>query len=110
AVGRKLGADGAVGGGDVLLRAVDKVQQDAAALDMAEKARADALALMGALDQAGNVGENEALAAVAAHGDDAEIGMKRRERIVGDLRLGLRDGGEKGRLTGVGQANDAGLG
>jgi hypothetical protein len=35
------------------------VQQHAAALDMAEEAVAEAGALMGALDQAGDVGEHE---------------------------------------------------
>ena len=40
-------------------RAVDEMQQHAAALDMAEEAVAEAGALVRALDQAGNVGEHE---------------------------------------------------
>ena len=60
-----------------------------------------------AFDQAGNVGQHE-VALVDA--DDAEIGMERGEGIVGDLRLGGRDGGEEGRLAGIGQADEAGIG
>ena len=59
AVGLELGAHGAVGAGDVLAGGIDQMQQHAAALDMAEEARAEARALVRALDQAGNVGQHE---------------------------------------------------
>ena len=36
--------------------------------------------------------------------------MERGEGIVGDLRLGGGDGGEQGRLAGIGQADEAGIG
>ena len=36
--------------------------------------------------------------------------MQRGEGIVGDLRLGGGDGGEEGRLAGIGQADEAGIG
>ena len=36
--------------------------------------------------------------------------MQRRERIVGDLRLGGADRGEERRLAGIGQADEAGIG
>ncbi len=55
----------------------------AAALDMAEEAVAEAVAVVRAFDQAGNVGEHE-IAVVDFH--DAEAGMQGGERIVGDLR------------------------
>ena len=42
--------------------------------------------------------------------DDAEVRLQRRERIVGDLRLGRRDAREEGRLAGVGQADEADIG
>ena len=42
--------------------------------------------------------------------DHAEIGMQRRERIIGDLRLRRGDGGQEGRLAGIGQADQAGIG
>ena len=62
AIGLQLGAHGPVGAGRVLAGDVDQMQQHAAALDMAEEARAEAGALMGALDEAGNVGEHEIVA------------------------------------------------
>ena len=61
---------------------------------------------MGTLDQAGNVGEHE-FAALRTH--DAELRMQRRERIIGDLRLGRADDGEEGRFAGSGQADEAGI-
>ena len=61
AVGRHFAADGAPGFDHVPGGAVDQVQQDGAALDMAEEAVAEAGAFVGALDQAGDVGEDEFL-------------------------------------------------
>ena len=83
------------------------MQQHAAALDVSQEARAEAGALVRALDQARNVGQHE-VEAGRAH--DAQVGMQRRERIVGDLRLGGADGGQERRLAGVGQSDDAGIG
>ena len=74
---------------------------------MAEEAVAEADAFMGAFDQARNVGEHEFAAVDVNH---AELRMQRGERIVGDLRLGGADGGEKRRFAGIRQANDAGIG
>ena len=74
---------------------------------MAEKAVAEPVALVRALDQARDVGEDE-FASVDPH--HAEAGMERGEGIVGDLRLGGGDGGEEGRLAGIGQADQAGIG
>jgi hypothetical protein len=83
------------------------VDEHGAALDMAEEAVAEPLALMSAFDQAGNIGQHEV---ALADGDDAEIGVERGEGVVGDLRLGGGDGGEEGRLAGIGQADEAGIG
>jgi hypothetical protein len=83
------------------------MQEHARALDMAEEAVADADAFMRAFDQAGNVGQHEFARVDARH---AEARMQRRERIVGDLRLGGGDGGEEGRLAGIGQADQTGVG
>ena len=83
------------------------MQQHARALDMAEEAVADADALVRALDQAGNVGQHE-LARVDA--DDAEIGVQGGEGIVGDLGLGRRHRREEGRLAGIGQPDQPGVG
>ena len=62
---------------------------------------------MRALDQAGNIGEHE-FAPVAA--DHAELRLQRRERIVGDLRLGGAHRGEECRFSGIRQPDEAGIG
>ncbi len=61
-------------------------------------------AVGGALDQPGDVGDGE-LARVRPV-DDAEHGLERRERVVGDLRLRVRDPPQKRRLAGVGQPRE----
>src|SRR3546814_15513210 len=76
-------ADGAIGAGNILRRAVHQMQQHPAAFDMAEEAVAQAMALMGALDQAGNVGDHE-LGLVDM--DDPELGMQRREGVRSEER------------------------
>src|SRR4029077_19123530 len=91
----------------VLAGAVDQVQQYTAALDMAKEAVAEADALMGAFDQARNVGEHEFSAADIDH---AELRMQGGERVIGDLRLGGADGGEKRRFSRVRKADDPGIG
>ena len=107
AIGGELAADRAVVGAGVGARRVDQMHQGAAALDMAEEPVAKAVALVRALDQAGNVGEHEVAPVDLDH---AETGMERRERIIGDLGLGGRNRGEKGRLAGVRQPDQAGVG
>ena len=59
-----------------------QVEQQPGALDVAEEAVADAGAFGRALDQAGNVGDDELAALVA---DDAQLRAERGERIVADL-------------------------
>src|SRR5437899_8015893 len=88
----------------MLGRAVDEMQENAAALDVAEETVAESRAFMRTLDQARNIGEDE-LAAVDL--DHAELGMQRRERVVGDLRLGRAHRREEGRLARVGQPDNA---
>ncbi len=83
------------------------MQQHAAAFGVAEELVAKTDAFMRAFDQPGQIGEHE-FALVDAH--DAELRMQRGERIVGDLRLGGADRGEKSGLAGIGQADDAGIG
>ncbi len=65
-------------GGRVLRGAVDEMDEDAAALDMAEEAGAEAGAGMRALDQAGDVGEHEL----------AATGRRRRRRPRRDSATG----------------------
>src|SRR5262247_3800699 len=102
----ELRAHGLVGRARMLGRAVDEMQEHAAALDVAEKTVAESRAFMRALDQARNISEYE-LAAVDL--DHAELGMQCRERVVGDLRLGRAHRREEGRLARVGQPDNAGV-
>ena len=83
------------------------MDERAAALDMAEKPVAETVALVRALDQAGNVGEHEV---APVDPDDAETRMEGGERIVGDLGLGGGDGGEEGRFARVRQTDETGVG
>ena len=87
---------------------LDEMDQDARPFDVAQELVTQADAAVGAFDQAGQVGQDED--AFAAGVDDAEVGVLGRERIVGDLRLGLRQPAEQRRLAGVGQADQAGVG
>ena len=107
AISGELVADDAIGFGGIVGGGVDKVQQHARALDVAEEAVADPGALGCAFDQAGNIGEDELAALVA---DDAELRAERGERIIADLGLGVGDRIEEGRLAGVGQADEADVG
>ena len=65
-------------------RDVDDVQQQPRAREVAQELVAEPRAFGRAFDQAGNVGDHEAAVVVDAH--HAEVGVQRRERIVGDLR------------------------
>ena len=103
----ELVADDAVAGRDILVIGVDQVEQHAAALDMAEEAVADPGAFGRALDQAGDVGDDELAALVA---DDAELRAGGGEGIGADLGLRVGDGVDEGRLAGVGQPDQAGVG
>src|SRR3974390_1310008 len=80
----KLGTHRAVGGAGILRSAVAETEDDPATLHMAEETVAEAGTEMGTLDQAGNVGKHELTAIDRNH---TELGMQRREGIVGYLRL-----------------------
>ena len=64
------------------------MQQQAAAIDMAQEVMTEAGALARALDDARDVRHDEVL--LLAHGDHAQIGHEGREVVVGDLRTGCR--------------------
>ena len=72
---------------------------------MAQESEAQAFALAGAFDDAGDVGHDER--AVIAVGDDAELGLHGGEGIVGNLGSRGGDGGEEGGLAGVGESDEA---
>ena len=74
---------------------------------MAEEAVAEPGALARALDQPRQIGEHELLAMRLDH---AELRAQRGEGVIGDLGPGARDGGEEGRLAGIGQPHQPGIG
>ncbi len=75
---------------------------------MAQEAQAQAFALAGALDDAGDVGHHERAVVAVAH--DAYLGLHGGEGIVGNLGAGRRYGGEQRALAGVGEAHEAHVG
>ena len=87
---------------------LDQVDEQAGPLDVAEELVAQAVALVGPLDQAGDVGHDERVLGV--DDDRPEVGVLGRERIVGDLGMGPGDPREQGRLARVGQADQADVG
>ena len=110
-VGGELGLERADVGHRVALglerRAVDDVHEHRAALDVAQEVQPEALALAGAGDEAGDVGDR---VRAAARRDHPEIGRQRRERVVGDLRLGRADGADQRRLAGARVADQPDVG
>ena len=83
------------------------MQQEPAALDVGEELVPESGSLGRALDQAGDVGEDELALAVV---DRPEDRLERRERVVGDLRRGPRHPRQQRRLAGVRQPDQAGVG
>ncbi len=94
-------APGLHGGG------VDDVDQRGAPLDVAQEVVAEAAALAGALDEAGDVGDGEG--GVAGR-DHAEVGHQRGERVVGDLRPRPRQRRDEAGLAGAGEADQPDVG
>ena len=107
-VGGELAVDHAVALVGVALGRVDHVQQQAGALEMGEELVPEPDALARALDQARHV-RNRELPAVGPV-DRAEHRRQRRERVVGHLRLRIRDPPQERRLAGVRQPGAGGVG
>ena len=106
-IGLQFLADDLIGLAGMLARPLDEVQENAAALDMAEEAVPEPGALGRALDQARYVGQHEF---ASDHPDHAEAGVERRERVIRDLGLGGGHGGQERGLARIGQAHQAGIG
>jgi hypothetical protein len=87
---------------------VEHVEQKPRALGVTEELMAEPLALGGAGDQAGQIGDHEAPFSVHPH--DAERRRQRREGIVGDLGGRGRQPGDERRLAGVGEADHTDVG
>ena len=89
-------------------RDIDQMQQHAGALQMLQEPDAEPRAFRRALDQARNVRHDEAAAGPHAH--HAEIGCKRRERIIGDFRPRGRNRTDQGGFAGVRKPEQAHVG
>ena len=89
-------------------REVDEHAQGSGPLDVAEELVAEPLALGGAFDEPGDVGDHELGAVVEA--DDAEVRFERGERVVGHLGLGRRDAADEGALAGVREPDESDVG
>jgi hypothetical protein len=84
------------------------VDQDARALDMAQEIVTQAHSHMGAFDQAGDVGQNQAFLFIqVCH---AQVGLQGSERVRGDLGFGVGDDREQGGFTGVRDTDDTDIG
>ena len=86
---------------------VDDVHDERRALDMAQELVPQAATLRGALDQAGDVGDD---IRVIAGADDAEVGHERGERVVGDLRPGGTHARDERRLADARHADERRVG
>ena len=93
--------------GAVERREVEHVDEQPRALDVREEVVAEARAGAGALDQPGDVGDDE-LAVVGL--ERAQDGLERRERVRRDLRLGAGHAGEQRRLARVREADEPDVG
>ena len=107
AVGGELAIDRVKALHGVLFGRVDHVQEQPRALEMREELVTEAGAVRGALDEPRDVGDRE-LARVRAF-DGSEHRLDRRERVVGDLRLRVRDAAEERRLARVREPGERGV-
>src|SRR5690606_19686398 len=103
-IGLQLFANRAIGGGGIFERRIDEMQEHPAAFHMAQEADPQSRAFGGALDQPRNVGEDE-LPVLGT--DHPQIWMKGGEGIVGDLRPRPANARKEGRLSCIGQSNQA---
>ena len=89
-------------------RYVDHVHQHLRPFEVAEKAMAESVAGVRALDETRNVGQHEAPLVVEPH--DSQMRIQGRERIVGHLRARCREAPHEGRLADIGVADETGVG
>ena len=108
AVGRELAVDHAPTLVSITLGCIDHVEQETRALEVGEKLVPEADPFARPLDQSRHIGDGQ-LPAVAAV-DRPEHRRQRRERIVRDLRLRVRDPAQERRLAGIRQPGAGSVG
>ena len=87
------------------------MDDDRGALNVLEELDAEAVAEVGAFDEAGQVGDGEGLGVgKLADLDDAEVWFEGGEGVVGDLGPGGGEARDEGGLADVGVADQAGVG
>src|SRR5690606_20288790 len=91
-------------------RSVKDVEQQLRPAYVPEELVTEPVALSRALDQPGDVGHDERIAASTADLDHPEVWLQRRERVVGNLRPGPGRRRQQGRLTGVRQPDEPDIG
>ncbi len=105
--------DGFVVFEDVFAGGVEDVDEEFGAGDVFEEFVAEAAAFAGALDQAGDVGDDEALVFAAAEFvevNNAEVGNEGGEVVGGDFWFGIGDDGDESGFAGGGKADDGDVG
>ena len=83
------------------------MDEETRTLEVGEELVAQTRAVGRTLDQPRDVGDRELALVRPVH--DAENGLERRERIVGDLGLGVRDAAQERRLAGIREAGERGV-
>lgn len=102
-------ADDLVGAAHALLADDgDHKEQHGVAFDVSQEAQADALAFGGALDDAGDVGDDERLEVAVGH--HSEVWGEGGEGVVGDFGFGVGEFADEGGLASIGEAHEAHVG
>ena len=89
---------------EIVFGGVEHVDEQPGALEMSQELVAEPGALGGSLDEPRHVRDGEL--PLVRPVDDAENGLERRERVVGDLRLGVGDAAKQRGLAGVRQPGE----
>src|SRR5262249_6599450 len=90
------------------LRDVHQMDQQPRALDMPQELDAQPMPQVRAFNQPGDVGDHEAAEIIELH--DSQLRLKRGERIIGDLGPRRRETRDQGRLSGIGEPDQADVG
>ena len=85
---------------------INEMKEGGGAVDVAKESVAEALAVGGTFDKAGDVSDKEVL---IVDSRDAELGSEGREGIIGNLGTSVRNARKEGGLAGVWQTDEANI-